>query len=404
MRTLVPNPFDKESTLTSLAQKAEIIKELVGLRFFFRNLVFLILTSVIFIAYFKISTPLIGIIFGVEILIQFVFFFIKSSKIKTLYKLDSSNFKQFVVKKEYYNLIHSVVGFFSDLFIAVILLTSLTDLLNSQQFFNIPIQTIVFMFVVFRFFELIINWIRYKSFLKIEEKETFAEINQQVVVIEQKLGITKFVPQMSVLLFIFWYISIPPYIIAIFGGILILMIIISIFTIRRISHVQLSQEAISQPTEQILEANQNERVLGAVYGIMNLQTSGSSFLGVGKMKKTENTLLITKDRLLFVQIPATGGSNIVGDISYSETNFFWNRNEIRKKGEKLVNSGLQQLLNSVPLSYEIPYIKIQEMVLDKMKVKITTTEGKKYSYVFMDREYIDLIKNLLQNWSKFSVK
>jgi hypothetical protein len=404
VKEVIPNPLDRESTLTGLSQKSEVLKELVGFPTILKNLIFLIIAGIFLVAYVGISPLLIGIIFGVEIIIQFVFFSIKSSKIKAIYGLNNNNFKLFVVKKAYYDLIHSVVGFFSDCLVAIIILILLMNPLNYQQFFNLPPQTLVFIMVVFRFFEIIINWIQYRSYLKIEEKKTFAEVNQQVAVIEKKLGIVKFVPQMSVFLFFFAYFGIPLYIIAIAGCFLIIMIIISVIEVRRISKVQLAPELISQTNEKALEIHEGEEILGAVYGIMNTHTTGISILGVGKMNKTENTMLITKDRLLFVQIPVTGGSNIVAGTNYSQQNFFWNRGEIVKKGTELSENGLQNLLNSVPYSYEISYEKIKSFVLDKFKVNIETTEGKKFSYAFMDKENHDLIQNLLQNWANFSMK
>ena len=55
IQKIIPNPFDKESKLSDLAKKVELIREGLSFTVLLKNLIFLIILGVVLVAYFKIS-------------------------------------------------------------------------------------------------------------------------------------------------------------------------------------------------------------------------------------------------------------------------------------------------------------------------------------------------------------
>jgi hypothetical protein len=125
-----------------------------------------------------------------------------------------------------------------------------------------------------------------------------------------------------------------------------------------------------------------------------LEPFGISFLGKGKVLSPENSLLITNKRLLFIQVPMTGGDNIVGETNYVTNNFFYNKKELLTNGEELLRTqSLPQILQLV--KKEIPYEEIKTVILKENKLIIEKTSGEKFGYFFMEKEYLNVIKETL---------
>jgi len=122
-------------------------------------------------------------------------------------------------------------------------------------------------------------------------------------------------------------------------------------------------------------------------------------LGSGKTYYPENTLLITNYRILLIQVPITGGNKIVGETDYVPQNFFFNRGELRQKGEELLKTNsLPQILKLA--TNDVLYNDIKTLTLKQTQIIIEKVSGEKLSYVFMDREYIDSLKQLFQLYLK----
>ena len=126
---------------------------------------------------------------------------------------------------------------------------------------------------------------------------------------------------------------------------------------------------------------------------------GMSVLGSGKTYYPENTLLITNYRILLIQVPITGGNKIVGETDYVPQNFFYNRGELSQKGEEVLKmNSLSQILKLA--TNDVLYNDIKTLTLKQTQIIIEKTAGEKLSYVFMDREYIDSLKQLFQLYLK----
>ncbi len=406
MSNFFPNPFNKDSNLTTFAVKTEYTVETFKLANVFKNLLFLIILGYLIQKYFGIPLLIVGFIFGLEIVLQLSFGVVKYVKIKTLSQLANASIKRFILVREYYDLMQAGIGLAAHFITATLILFFYSNLIKSFNFI-FSINWFIYLFVFYNLINLCLKYIRYRLFQNLDENKNLAEINQQAAIIQKKLEMINFFPWFFIFLLAFilfsihlgaWSMAVA--VLSIFGGFALIILVLSIKEIKRISAVDLSATGIAtsnQPKPELKSYN-DESVLGTIFGIMNLKTQTWSVLGVGKTTKSENSLIITSKRLLMVEVPVTGGSNVVDGVAYSPTNFFFNRKEIEKKGMELLNSGLPQFLSSVPVAYEIAYDNIKEIILNKLNFKITTFDGQKYSYMVMDKENIEKIKLLVGNF------
>jgi hypothetical protein len=421
IQKIIPNPFDKDSKLSDLAKKGELIKEGLSFTFLIKNIIFLIILSVVLVAYFKISTTIIAILIGTEILVTLIAGYIKIKEVKAIYSIDtqdnSKSYRKLLVTNEYWELIKSIFGVIANgISIALIFVFFSTEISNfvvQNIPANLPIKTeslkyILFIFVIFRVFEFIMKLVRYNWIKNLKESEDFAQVNQEYVLIEKKLDLIKFIPGMSIILGVIFLIGIPYWIPLIFAGFMLLMVLLSIIELKRIKNVQFDNKGIDTSVVQHkIENYQNEQIAGAVFGIMKIATGfkdmfkpmGSSVLGSGKTYFPENSLLITNYRVLMIQVPVSGGNKIVGETDYVSQNFFFNRGEIREKGEQILKtSSIPQIVNLA--TNDVLFRDVKIITLNQTKIIIEKSNGDKLGYVFMDREYIEPLKKLLQFYLK----
>lgn len=403
-----PNPLSSETTLPNLSKKSEVIVETLSFAGIIRNIIFLVIASFVLSSFLKVPASVIGILIGFEILSSLIIAYVKYRKIKSLSLItpaaDGRSFKKIVVTREYYILVMGVVGFItSAISVGLILLffsQQLSDLfVQNSVIKNLSIKYVIFFFVSFRLLDFLVKLVRYQIIKGVEENENLAQINQSFSLINKKFELITFVPGASVLLLALFLIGIPGYIILIFSGFVLLMVTFSIVEIRRIGKVDLS---VQTPAENVknLTLIPGEKIIGTIFGIMNLKRTGFAFLGVGKTTKPENTLLITDNRLLFVQIPIPGSNKIVDGAVYGDMNFFWNRGEIKEKGYQMIeNMPLEEIIKQYGID-AVLFDEIVSLTLKKMEFSILTSTNQKYKYLFMDREYVEPLKQWLRTYFK----
>jgi len=421
IQKISPNPFDKDSKLSDLAKKGELIKE--GLSFIvpIKNIIFLTILGIVLIAYFKISTAIVAILIGTNILVTLIAGYIKIKEVKAIYSIETQDnvksYRKLLITNEYWELIKSIFGVIvngiSIALIFVFFYSEISNFVVQNIPANLPIKIeglkyIIFVFVVFRIFEFVMKLIRYNWIKNLKESDDFAQVNQEYVLIEKKLELIKFIPEMSVILLVIFLIGIPYWIPLIFAGFMLLMVLLSIIELKRIKNVEFDNKRIDTSIVQHkIESYQNEQVAGAVFGIMKTATGfkdmfkpmGSSLLGSGKTYFPENSLLLTNYRLLIVQIPVSGGNKIVGKTDYVSQNFFFNRGEIRQKGEQMLKTNsISQFLQLA--TNDVLYSDIKTVTLKQTKITIEKLSGDKLGYVFIDKEYIEPLKKLLQLYLK----
>ena len=425
--SMLPNPYNKNSKLSDLAKGAEVVEEGLSFPVIVKNVVFLIVIGFLLKEFLHIPLNIIGIFIGIEISITILGGYIKFKKLKAIENIEERSegykYKSTLIISQRYDLIKTVLGLVGNITSAIIVFSFFSNELNNfitdnkivGKFTNGNLLLICLsVCLIARIAEIIIKIIQYKLINNIEENNDFAEIERSRLLIQKKLELVNFVPMFFIIAFILYIMGIPLYILSIFIVIIFVMILLSIIEIKKISNVNFNNDENHESVvENKIEVYEDEVVEDSLFGISVVATgfkdmfksSGSATFGVGKNYNSENTLLITNHRLLFIEVPITGGNNIVGNTDYVEQNFFFNRGEIREKGEALLrDNSIEQILGYTKKSASYEDIKV--LTLKYTEIIIEKNSGEKMGYMFLDKEYIDVIKKCLEKHlvSKFIIK
>jgi len=417
LKNTIPNPFSEQSTLSGLAKKGELLGEGLSFTTIIKNVVFLLILAFVLVGYFKISASIVSILIGTEILITLIAGYIKIRKIKSIYAIgtldNAKSYRNILITGEYYELIKAIFGVGANIISVALVFLLFSREISNFVIKNIPFQIgllkyFILVFVVFRLFDFIIRVIRYNWIKNLKESDDLAQINQAYQLISKKLELIKFIPGMSVILLIIFLVGIPFYIPLIFGGFMLLMVVLSVVELKRIKNITFDNKQIdTSVVRHVIAEYQDEQIAGSVFGIMKTAAGfrdvfkpfGMSVLGSGKTYYPENTLLVTNCRILLIQVPITGGNKIVGETDYVPQNFFFNRGELRQQGEELLKTNsLSQILKLA--TNDVLYNDIKTLTLKQTQIIIEKMTGEKLSYVFMDREYIDSLKQLFSLYLK----
>lgn len=420
LKNTIPNPFSKESTLSSLQKKGELISEGLGFTVIIKHVISLFILAFVLVGYFNIPSSIVSILIGTEILVTAIAGYIKIRSMKAVYAIgtqdNAKSYRNILITSEYYELIKAVFGVVASAISITLVFLFFSREITNFVVQNIPFQSswlkyLILIFVVFRLFDFILKFVRYSWIKNLKESDDLAQVNQEYQVIRKKLELIKFFPGMSVVLLVLFLIGIPFYISLFFGGFMVLMVVLSIVELWRIKNITFSEKGIDASVVQhIITEYQDEQIAGSVFGITKTSTGfkdffkplGFGILGSGKMYYPENTLLVTNYRILMIQVPITGGNKIVGETNYVYGNFFLNRGEIRQKGEELLRTNsLPQILKLA--TNDVLYTDIKILTLKKtqiIQIIVEKTTGEKLRYIFMDREYIDPLKQLFQLYLK----
>jgi len=81
-------------------------------------------------------------------------------------------------------------------------------------------------------------------------------------------------------------------------------------------------------------------------------------------------------------------------------NFFWNRGEIKEKGQQIIeNISLEEIVKRYGID-AILFDEISNLALRKMEFSILTKTNQTYKYLFMDREYVEPLREWLRAYLK----
>lgn len=416
-KNIIPNPFSGQSTLPDLAKKGELLSKGLSFTTIIKNIIFLIIVAFVLAIFFKIPVSIIVILVGMEIIMTAIAGYIKITGIKALCVIETNesakSYRTILITSEYYELIQSIFGVGSSVISVVLIFLLFSREISNFVIKNIPIQLGLFKyfilaFVIFRLFDFIIRLLRYGWIKNLKESEDLAQVNQEYQLIEKKLELIKFIPGASVFLLILYLVGVPFFIPLIFGGFVLLMIALSVIELKRITNIPFDNKGIDASVIQHAIAEyQDEQIAGSVFGILKtvvgfkdaFKPYGASILGSGKYYYPENTLLITNYRMLLIQVPITGGNKIIGETDYVTQNFFFNRGELKQKGEELLKTNsISQILKLA--TNDILYSDIKMLNLKQTQIIIEKMTGEKLSYVFMDREYIEPLQRLFELYLK----
>lgn len=423
---VIPNPFDKDSSLADLTKKVELIREGLGFTTIIKNIIFLIVLVFLLVKFLQIPINITLILIGAHMLTTFVAGYLKIIKLKAMYNIETTNnarsYRNILVTNEYYDLIKSIFGVISSIISLGLIFLFFQNEISNFVLSNIPLITLksvslkyfIFIFLVFNLFGFFMKFVRYSWIKNLKESDNFAEVDQDYVIIGKKLELIKFIPAMFIILIILYFIENLIFRLF-FGGFMLLILILSIIELKRIKQVRFNErednksiEIDKSTVQHKIISYKNEQIVFPIFGIIKTAASfkdkfklhGFSMLGAGKRYYPENTLFITNHRLLFVQVPVTGGNKIIGSKDYVSENFFYNRSEIRKKGE--------EMLKTMTISQILPYAMndflysdIKKIILKwNTQIIIEKINGEKYSCAFLDKEYAKPLKKILSSYLK----
>lgn len=417
----IPNPFDKNSKLSDLAMQVELIKESLGFVYLIKNNIFRVVLGLLLIFILKVPFQIIALLIGLELLADLVMGFIKIRELKSIANIqtddNAKSYRKLLILNERWELLKSVANIITNIIsvalIFILFFQYISEFVTEHIAPHFPdiidnFEYIILVLLVFRAFEFIMKIIRYHLIKNLSESDDFAKVNQEFVVIGKTLQLIKAIPIFGVVLLVFFLIGLPIWVVLLIVLFIIVMIIVSLVERKRIKSVKFEKNKIDKTVIQHdIQKIPEEQVAGTVFGIMKVaadfksafESFGYSFLGSGKSYLPENTLVFTNYRFLMLQVPVTGGNKIVGERDYVTENFFYNRGEIREKGEDLLKTRpLPQLLEFA--TNDILYKDIKCVTLKQTKIIIEKNTGKKIAYLFMDREYIDTVRNCLQFYLK----
>ncbi|WP_340201722.1 hypothetical protein [Ascidiimonas sp. W6] len=432
---LIPNPYDKNSTLSDLEKKKILIKQGLSLKVPIKHIFLLIILGFYLIHYLKTPSIIVTVLIGTEIFINLIAIYIKIKALKSIKTIniqdDGKGYRNLLITNEYWEFIKSFFGVIANSISITIIFVFFSSEISNFAAQNPSLlfitkgafKFIFFVFVIYRVFEFMTKLIRYYWISNLKESNNFAQINQEYILIEKKLKLIKFIPSVSIILWLVFLSGFPFWFSFIVGGFMLLMVLLSIIELKRIKSIQFhnkvidSSNAIQGKTENYqidpynvhrkIENYQDEEIAGAVFGIIETATGfkdlfkarGVSILGKGKVKFSENSLLLTNYRLLLVQIPVPGGNKMIGETDYVSENFFFNRGEIRQLGEEMLKTNSITQFLKLTTNYLL-YEEVKTVTLHQTKIIIEKLSGDKLGYFFMDKEYIEPLKELLQLYLK----
>ncbi|MBP8708308.1 MAG: hypothetical protein KBH94_06280 [Caldisericia bacterium] len=413
IKDIFSNPFSQESSLEHFDKQIAVLGEILSIKGLSKKVISLLILAILGVLYLKIPTPIIVIIFGVEILFLLISGYFKLEKAKSILKIDTQEgpkaYLTRLITSTKYNAKISTFGTLASIVSVSLVLTFFSEEISNfvLEIFPYPaniLKLLLFIFIGFKLFKLLLELLKYQWVKNIQNKDDYAMINQDYQIIQKKLDLINLAVTMSSILLVLYLINIPFYIPLIFTGFFVILIVSSIIELRRIKEINLVnplKENNSKKSSPV-KINKDEEIILPIFGIMKtsvdlksaLEPFGISFLGKGKVLSPENSLLITNKRLLFIQVPMTGGDNIVGETNYVTNNFFYNKKELLTNGEELLRTqSLPQILQLV--KKEISYEEIKTVILKENKLIIEKTSGEKFGYFFMEKEYLNIIKETL---------
>ncbi|GEM_PF-1418138 len=421
IKPIIPNPFSKRSGYSDLTQRSALSGEVINLVFIFKDLVFLLIVGLILVIFLKIPVVVISVLVGFEFFVAILVGLVSISKLRAVYSLnsvdDAKGFREILVVNEYYKLVKSIIGVIAN-FVSLILIfwffrNEILGFISESSFANIhlrnvPLNYLIYVFILLRLFEFFMNLIRYRLIKKLKVSDNFAEVLQDWTLIDKKLYLVKQLPGISIFLIVLLLVDIPIYVPIFFVGIVALMVLISITELKEISKADFNNTKVdSSLVKTKLNIYKNEDIAVSIFGIMNVASDFKSILTpwgsrnpyIGKVYYPENTLVITNCRLLFIQVPVTGGNMTLGSMDYVQSNFLYNRSEIRKKGEQILRVKSVQNILKYGLK-DFLYRDIKTLTLNKMEIYIEKFNGEPSKYLFLDKEYIDPLKKALRFYLK----
>lgn len=438
---ILPNPFNKDSTLVGLQKKGLLLKQAAIIPSFIRNIVFLLITAYFLIVSLSFEVLPVLLVIGYEILLSFTYVLFSLRVYKSINALQTPENNSglyswsLTLKVAYYEAIKNAIKLIGS--IGMILLIRLVFHGLDKTPINIPKFTIpalantdnkinalniIYLWVLLHLIGFFTTYLKYQLMKKIKMTDSFAENEKLYLLWKTKLEFITSIPLFSIFIFGIILLGVPVIVISPFIFIYLLIFYAMLRQLRGFQSFSYNQNSqpIGEPEvvswmKPILEHSkedrnsnadrnviQNEEIKTIIYGVLRVAADLKSFFrvtgggsyGVGSTIDRENSMVITNHRFLLTEIPVTGGNTIVGDLSYTQQNIFFNRKEIREKGEIYFRSvQLSQLINDSVRNYL--FTDIKKVTVDNCNVTLEFLNGDKYKCTYFDKEYRAALRETL---------
>jgi hypothetical protein len=226
-------------------------------------------------------------------------------------------------------------------------------------------------------------------------------VYQQIMVIRKSVETMEFLPIAAALAGLAAILGLPVWVIAVFGGVPLLLFVVAVIELYRIRQIQMTPTAAASPASAGKEFQPGEQVEGASFGLMNLKQTGNAVMGVGKVSDAENALVLTNRRMVFIQVPLAGGDNIVGATSFNYFNVMLNRPQLIAEGKKLLASGDPgKIIQYTEKAFS--YEDMESVSVKNKKLEFRIRGGKKYQYLCWEED--GAIVEILKKYAGDKVK
>lgn len=152
--------------------------------------------------------------------------------------------------------------------------------------------------------------------------------------------------------------------------------------------------------------NQNEKIIDYIAGIMKVGGSGIrgyEVLGAGKVITSENAMIITDKRILFITVPMPGAETIVAGFDIPAWQWLAAKKDIESKTKEMINSkSLEDILRSNSKNFYVGYNEIEKVKFGRFSrvIEIIKIDKKKLKYMIRDKNDFEKLKLIFQDSSK----
>ncbi len=220
-------------------------------------------------------------------------------------------------------------------------------------------------------------------------------------IIDEKVQLIKLSVGLAVVTIILFILPFPVFIPLLFVVLGATFLGLSFMKLERLKN--LNTKIPKEPTKQTptidVQIHPDEKILAATYGIISKQTTGTSYLGLGKSSHPENTMMISNGHILIVLVPLGGDGAIVNGLYISTTNSLLNKTKIKELGEQLIKEkSVQEIALSNNNNITIAFTDIFQVTIKlgfNRGIHIKTKNNKKYSYSIQNKDELTKIKDIL---------
>jgi hypothetical protein len=203
-----------------------------------------------------------------------------------------------------------------------------------------------------------------------------------------------------------WYISI------FFVVPFLIVFVLKIIGIKRMSSANLKSGDIKKENKKI-KIYPNEKIRDYIAGIMsvsddfNLKLRARGVLGVGEVIDSENAMIITDKRIIFITVPLPGADKIIGSVDIPMWQFLLAEEDVESKTKEIVSSlPLKDIISQHSNDFWIDFEQIKKVRIQKSSkifsglVKFITNENKKYVYALNDKKALEKIERIFKKYIK----